>query len=51
MELSPSEPTSHSGTQYFSEPEGCSLLCSHEPATGPYFEPDESSTYLSILFL
>jgi hypothetical protein len=32
------------------EPEG-SLLCSQEPATGPYPEPDESGSQSSILFL
>jgi hypothetical protein len=31
------------------EPED-SLLCSQEPVTGPYPEPDESSTYNLILF-
>jgi hypothetical protein len=31
------------------EPEG-SLLRSQELATGPYHEPDESSTQLTILF-
>jgi hypothetical protein len=36
--------------QYFMEPNG-SILCSQEPATGPYLEPDESSPYHSILFL
>jgi hypothetical protein len=28
-----------------------SLLCSQDPATGPYPEPDKSSPQLSILFL
>jgi len=32
------------------EPEG-SLLCSQEPATGHYPEPDESSPHPQILFL
>jgi hypothetical protein len=32
------------------EPEG-SLLCSQDPATDPYPEPDESSAYHFILFL
>jgi hypothetical protein len=31
------------------EPEG-SLQCSQEPSTGPYPDPDESSTYDPILF-
>jgi hypothetical protein len=31
------------------EPED-SLLCSQDPATGPYPEPGESSPYLSTLF-
>jgi len=31
------------------EPTG-SLLCSQQPATGPYSEPDESSPYFPILF-
>jgi hypothetical protein len=34
--------------QHFMEPEG-SLICSQEPSTGPYSEPDEYSTYQSIL--
>jgi hypothetical protein len=34
----------------FMEPR-ISLLCSQEPSTGPYPEPDESSHYDSILFL
>jgi hypothetical protein len=29
------------------EPEG-SLLCSQEPSTGPYPEPDESNPILSL---
>jgi hypothetical protein len=32
------------------EPKG-SFLCSQEPATGPYPEPDKSSKYNFILFL
>jgi hypothetical protein len=28
-----------------------SLLCSQEPATGPYPEPDESNPHLPTLFL
>jgi hypothetical protein len=32
------------------EPED-SLPCSQEPSTGPYPEPDQSSTYGLILFL
>jgi hypothetical protein len=32
------------------EPEG-SLLCSQEPSTGPYPEPDRSSPYHPILSL
>jgi hypothetical protein len=32
------------------EPEG-SLLCSQEPATIPYPEPDQSNPYHPILFL
>jgi hypothetical protein len=28
-----------------------SLLCSQEPDTGPYSEPDESSPYHLILYL
>jgi len=32
------------------KPEG-SLLCSQEPATGPYFNPDDSSPRLPNLFL
>jgi hypothetical protein len=31
------------------EPEG-SLLCSQEPTTGPYPEPDESSPQFPTLF-
>jgi hypothetical protein len=31
------------------EPEGL-LLCLQDPATGPYPEPDESSTHLLTLF-
>jgi hypothetical protein len=31
------------------EPEGL-LLCSQQPRTGPYPEPDASSPYLSALF-
>jgi hypothetical protein len=27
------------------------LLCSQEPSTGPYPEPDQSSIYHHILFL
>jgi hypothetical protein len=32
------------------EPEG-SLLCSQEPSTSPYPEPDESSPYNPIVFI
>jgi hypothetical protein len=32
------------------EPEGL-LLCSQEPITGPYPEPDQSSPYHPIQFL
>jgi hypothetical protein len=32
------------------EPEG-SLLCLQEPSTGPYPEPDQSSSYHRNLFL
>jgi hypothetical protein len=32
------------------EPEG-SLLCSQDPSTGPYPEPDQSSPYRLILSL
>jgi hypothetical protein len=32
------------------EPEGL-LQCSQEPSTGPYPEPDQSSTYHPILSL
>jgi hypothetical protein len=28
----------------------CSLLCSQEPATGPYPEPDTSNAHISTLF-
>jgi hypothetical protein len=28
-----------------------SLLCSQEPSTGPYPEPDQSSPYHPILYL
>jgi hypothetical protein len=31
------------------KPEG-SLLCSRQLATGPYPEPDESNSYIPILF-
>jgi hypothetical protein len=41
----------HSGTpQHFKEPEGSSL-CSQEPFTGPYPEPDRFSQYHHILSL
>jgi hypothetical protein len=35
-------------SQHFMEPEG-SLLCSQEPSTGPYPEPDQSNLYHPIL--
>jgi hypothetical protein len=35
-------------SQHFMEPEG-SLLCSQEPSTGPYPEPDQSNPYHPIL--
>jgi hypothetical protein len=42
---------SHSGTSpHFKEPEGSSP-CSQEPSTGPYPEPDPSSSYHPILSL
>jgi hypothetical protein len=37
-------------SQHFREPKG-SLLCSQEPSTGPYPEPDQSNLYHPILFL
>jgi hypothetical protein len=37
-------------SQNFMEPEG-SLLCSREPSSSPYPEPDEASPYRPILFL
>jgi hypothetical protein len=54
MELNPFwEAASRLATQIFShfmEPEG-SLPCSQELSTGPYHEPDQSSTYHPLLFL
>jgi hypothetical protein len=47
------EASSHSASQEtppsFMKPQG-SLLCSQEPATGTYPEPDESSPHYPILF-
>jgi hypothetical protein len=37
-------------SQYFMEPKG-SLLCSKEPSTSPYPEPDQSNQYHPILSL
>jgi hypothetical protein len=34
-------------SKYFMEPEG-SLLCSQEPSTSPYPEPDQASPYHTI---
>jgi hypothetical protein len=48
------EANSYSATKeipnIFIEPEGL-LLCSQEPAAGPYPDPDESSPYHTILLL
>jgi hypothetical protein len=50
MEQSPWEAKSQSVTKIppFMDPEG-SLLCSQEPATGPYPEPDEYSPELPTI--
>jgi hypothetical protein len=50
MDLSPLQNPPATQLPTFTEPEG-PLMCSHEPSTGSYPDPDQSSPYHPILSL